>query len=93
MNLNRLNFKKEENWGFISLAAGIISIPLIFLFPVSIIVSFIGLVIGLIYMLNNRGFGWDEEKKLALFGTIVNVLSIIINIALVSFKLLMKKYW
>ena len=89
--------KKEENWGFISLILGIVSLPFIILFPISniiaLILSFIGFVLGLIYLIKNTGFGWDKEKKLALYGLIVNSLSIIINIALFTTGVLYVKYF
>ena len=89
--------KKEENWGFVSLLLGIISFPLIILFPISniiaLILSFIGFVLGLIYLIKNNGFGWDKEKKLALYGLIVNSASIIINIVLFTTGILYIKYF
>ena len=89
--------KKEENWGYISLILGIVSFPLIILFPISniiaFILSFIGFVLGLIYLIKNNGFGWDKEKKLALYGLIVNFLSIIINMVLFTTGVLYVKYF
>ena len=93
MDFKRFNIKKEENWGYVSLVSGIISVPLIFLFPLSVIVAFFGFVLGLIYLLNNKGFGWDEEKKLALYGVIISVVSIIINIVLFVVGMLIVKYF
>ena len=93
MDYKRFNIKKEENWGFISLALGIISLPLIILFPISVVVAFFGFVLGLIYMLNNKGFGWDEEKKLAFFGAIISVVSIIINMVLFVIGILYIRYF
>ena len=82
MDFERFNIKKEENWGFLSLTFGIISYPLILLFPLYLITSFLGFVLGLVRAFKSRGFGWDSEKKLALFGVIVSAASIIINIVL-----------